>query len=146
MDLEEARIYIPDVQEGDEVEVEINPEEFGRIAAQSARQVVMQRLREAERLKTYAEFRDKVGAVATSIVQRFEKRDAIVLLGRGEALLPHFDIPHNARYRFGDRLKVLITEVNLNSKGPVVRVSRTRSRLSNTNSPRTPTVRCFTTT
>ncbi|NUP89698.1 MAG: transcription termination/antitermination protein NusA [Candidatus Sumerlaeia bacterium] len=129
MDLDEARIYIPDVEEGDEVEVEINPEEFGRIAAQSARQVVMQKLRDAERLKVYAEFKDKVGQVATAIVQRFEKRDAIVLINRAEALLPHYEIPHNARYRFGDRLKVLIVDVNVNSKGPIVKVSRTHPDL-----------------
>lgn len=129
IDIEEARLYIPDVEEGDEVEVEINPEDFGRIAAQSARQVVMQRLRDAERLKVYAEFRDKLGMIATAIVQRFEKRDCIVMIGRAEALLPHFEIPHNARYRFGDRLKVIITDVNLNSKGAVVKVSRTHPDL-----------------
>jgi N utilization substance protein A len=129
MELDEARIFIPDVEEGDEVEVEISPEEFGRIAAQSARQVVMQRLRDAERIKIYQEYRDKVGQVATAIVQRFEKRDAIVLLGRAEAILPHYEIPHNARYRFGDRLKVLIVDVNLNSKGPVVKVTRTNPDL-----------------
>lgn len=129
MDIEEARIFIQDVEEGDEVEVEINPEEFGRIAAQSARQVVMQRLRDAERLKVYAEFKDKVGQVATAVVQRFEKRDAIVLIQRAEAILPHWEIPHNARYRFGDRLKVIITDVNLNAKGPIIRVSRTHPDL-----------------
>jgi N utilization substance protein A len=129
MDLEEARIYIADVDEGDEVEVEISPEEFGRIAAQSARQVVMQRLRDAERLKVHHEFKDKVGQVGTAIVQRFEKRDAIVMIGRAEAVLPHWEIPHNARYRFGDRLKVLITEINVNAKGPIIRVSRTHPDL-----------------
>ncbi|MBN1478073.1 transcription termination/antitermination protein NusA [Candidatus Sumerlaeota bacterium] len=129
MDLEEAQIFIPDVLEGDEVEVEISPEEFGRIAAQSARQVVMQRLRDAERLKVYAEYRDKIGQVVTAIVNRFEKRDAIVTLGRGEAVLPHSEIPHNARYRFGDRIKVLLLEIDINAKGPIVKVSRTHPDL-----------------
>ncbi len=129
MDLEDARLYIPDVEEGDEVEVEIEPEEFGRIAAQSARQVIIQRLRDAERIKAFAEYKDKVGHVVTGIVQRFERRDAIVQVSHAEAIMPHFEIPHNARYRFGDRLKMLIVDVDIESKGPVIRLSRTHPDL-----------------
>lgn len=114
---------------GDEIEVEIDPEEFGRIAAQSVRQGILQRLRDAERDHIYNEYKDRVGSVVTGIVQRYERRDAIVGLGKVECLLPHHEIPMGVRYRFGDRIRCLIVDVRRTPKGPQVILSRTRSEL-----------------
>lgn len=114
---------------GDRIEVEIDPEEFGRIAAQSVRQGILQRLRDAERDNIYEEFKDRVGNVVTGIVQRNDRRDVIVALGKVECLLPHQEIPMGVRYRIGDRIRALIVEVRRAPKGPQVIMSRTRSEL-----------------
>ncbi len=114
---------------GQEVDVEISPEEFGRIAAQSVRQGILQRLRDAERDRVYNDFKDKVGQVVTGIVQRYERRDSIAALGRVECLLPQQEIPMGVRYRFGDRVRSLIVDVRRTPKGPQVILSRTRSDL-----------------
>lgn len=114
---------------GDEIEVEIDPEEFGRIAAQSVRQGILQRLRDAERDRIHMEYKDQVGKVVTGIVQRYERRDAIVALGKVECLLPAHEIPFGVRYRFGDRIRCLIIDVRRTPKGPQVILSRTRSEL-----------------
>lgn len=113
----------------DEIEVEIDPEEFGRISAQSVRQGILQRLRDAERDRIYNEFKDRVGSVVTGIVQRNERRDVIVALGKTECLLPAQEIPMGVRYRFGDRIRCLIIDVRRTPKGPQVILSRTRSDL-----------------
>jgi N utilization substance protein A len=125
----EARHIKKGLAIGDEIEVKIDASEFGRIAAQSVRQGIMQRLRDAERDKVYSEYVDKVGQLVTSIVQRYERRDVIVNLGRGEAILPAEEIPTGVKYHHGDRLKLLIIEVRKVQKGPPVRVSRTRPEL-----------------
>jgi N utilization substance protein A len=114
---------------GDDIEVEIDPEEFGRIAAQSVRQGILQRLRDAERDHVYEDHKHKVGSVATGIVQRYERRDCIVAIGKVECLLPHHEIPMGIRYRFGDRIRCLIVDVRRTPKGPQVILSRTRSEL-----------------
>lgn len=114
---------------GQEVEVEIDPEEFGRIAAQSVRQGILQRLRDAERDRVYNDYKDKVNNVVTGILQRYERRDAIVALGKIECLLPAQEIPMGIRYRYGDRLRCLIIDVRRTPKGPQVILSRTRSEL-----------------
>ncbi|MCB2157029.1 transcription termination factor NusA [bacterium] len=114
---------------GDEVEVEIDPEEFGRIAAQSVRQGILQRLRDAERDRIYNDYKDKIGQVVTGIVQRYERRDGIVALGKVECLLPSQEIPMGVRYRYGDRIRCLIIDVRRTPKGPQVILSRTRSEL-----------------
>jgi N utilization substance protein A len=127
--LEKARQITNRAKLGDVVEVEIDPGEFGRIAAQSVRQGILQRLRDAERENIYEEYKDRVGQVVTGIVQRFERRDAIVSFGKVEAVLPLEEIPYGIRYRFGDRLKLIIVEVKKSTKGPQVCVSRTRPEL-----------------
>jgi N utilization substance protein A len=114
---------------GEEVRVPIDPSEFGRIAAQSARQMVMQRLRDAERMKVLAEFRDKVGIMVTGIVQRFERRDVIVNVGRAEGVLPASEQPMGSRYKFNDRLRVLIVKVEDTAKGPSITLSRKTPQL-----------------
>jgi N utilization substance protein A len=104
-------------------------EGFGRIAAQTAKQVVVQRIREAEREKVFDEFGTKVGEVVTGVVQRRESRGAYVLLGKVEALLPPSEQVHGEPYRFNDRLKVYLLEVKKTTKGPQVIVSRSHPSL-----------------
>ena len=114
---------------GDQVEVEIDPSIFGRIAAQSAKQTVMQKLKDAERQKVHDDYSLKKGDVFTGIVQRFEKRDLILSIGKAEALLPRNETPVTSHYRVGDRVKVILTDLDLDSRGPVIRVSRNSPQL-----------------
>ncbi len=111
------------------IEVEISPEEFGRIAAQSVRQGILQRLRDAERDQIFQDFKDKTGSVITAIVQRYDRRDVILTMGKVEMLLPQQEIPPHARYKFGDRLRCLIIDVRRSPKGPQILLSRTRAEL-----------------
>jgi N utilization substance protein A len=129
IDILSAKAINPHHMMGDEIEVEIDPEQFGRIAAQSVRQGILQRLRDAERDRIYKDYKDKVGTVVTGIVQRYERRDCIVALGKVECLLPHHEIPFGVRYRYGDRIRTLIIDVRRTPKGPQVILSRTRSEL-----------------
>ena len=126
MDLEEASRYKPDARIDDVLEFEVKPpENAGRIAAQTAKQVVLQRLREAERGAIYEEYADKQGEVLLATVQRVESRQATVEIGRGtEALLPGSEMVRNEHLRAGQRVKVLLLEVNDEIKGPQVIVSR----------------------
>ena len=125
VDLEEAKRYKPDARIDDILEFEVKPpENAGRIAAQTAKQVVLQRLREAERGAIYEEYADKQGEVLLANVQRVESRQATVEIGRGtEALLPGSEMVRNEHLRAGQRV-VLLLEVNDEVKGPQVIVSR----------------------
>ncbi len=129
IDIVSAKAENPTFMLGNEVEVEIDPEEFGRIAAQSVRQGILQRLRDAERDRVYNDYKDKVGLVVTGILQRYERRDAVISLGKVECLLPAQEIPMGVRYRYGDRVRCLIVDVRRTPKGPQVILSRTRSDL-----------------
>ena len=126
MDLDEAMRYKSDARIDDVLEFEVKPpENAGRIAAQTAKQVVLQRLREAERGAIYEEYADKQGEVLLATVQRVESRQATVEIGRGtEALLPGSEMVRNEHLRAGQRVKVLLLEVNDEVKGPQVIVSR----------------------
>ncbi|MEN6625968.1 MAG: transcription termination factor NusA [Candidatus Sumerlaeia bacterium] len=127
----EARKLLKDrkIKAGDEVRIPIDPSEFGRIAAQSARQMVMQRLRDAERTKVFTEYKDKEGLLVTGLVQRFERRDVILNIGRAEGVLPPSEQPAGAHYRFNDRLKVLIERVDNTTKGPLIILTRKSPQL-----------------
>ncbi len=114
---------------GDSVIVPIEPSEFGRIAAQSARQIVMQHIRDAERTKIYNEYKDKVGQVVTGLVQRFEHRDVIMNIGKTEGILPLSEQPMGAKYRFNERLKVMILKVENTPRGPMIVLSRKTPQL-----------------
>ncbi|MGI6038549.1 MAG: transcription termination factor NusA, partial [Limnochordia bacterium] len=127
--LAEAQEIDPNYQIGDYVEIEVTPADFGRIAAQTAKQVVIQRIREAERAMVFEEFSSREGDIVTGIVQRRENRNVFIDLGRVEALLlPSEQIPTET-YTHNMRLKVYITEVRKTSKGPQVLVSRTHPGL-----------------
>ncbi len=125
--LYEARVYDPRCQIDDIVEMEVTPREFGRIAAQTAKQVVIQRIREAERELIYENFVDRTEEIITGLVRRFEQRNVIIDLGRTEAVLPvEEQIPHE-RYRQGERVKTFIADVKKTTKGPQIIVSRSHT-------------------
>jgi len=127
--LEEAQKINPIYELNDLVEFEIFPKEFGRIAAQTAKQVVVQRIREAERSIIYDEFSTRVGDLITGIVQRFEQRALYVDLGRIEGVLPANEQMPNEQYEPGTRLKTYIVEVKKTTKGPQIILSRARTGL-----------------
>ena len=119
----------PNYQLDDIVEIEVTPADFGRIAAQTAKQVVTQRIREAERSAIYEEFVDREEDIVTGIVQRADNRYYYVDLGRVEALLPHNEVIAGERLSHGDRVKVYITRVEKSTKGPQIFLSRTHPGL-----------------
>lgn len=125
IDIEEAREIDPDVEEGDSLGMKMDASGFSRIAAQTAKQVIIQRVREAEREGVYNEFKDRVGELVNGIVRRYERGDLIVDLGRAEALLPHREQVPRENYRQGDRVRSYISEVKLSPKGPQIILSRT---------------------
>lgn len=125
----DARAIDPAYAVGDIVEVEVTPKEFGRIAAQTAKQVVVQRIREAERGIIYEEYANRLGDIITGRIQRIEDRNVMVDLGRVEAILPHSEQMRTERYEPGQRVKMYIVDVKKTTKGPVVTVSRTHPGL-----------------
>jgi N utilization substance protein A len=109
---------------------DVTPEDFGRIAAQTAKQVILQRIREAERQMMYDEYQDRVGELITGIIQQSDKRYTLVQLReRVEALLPKSEQVYNERYDHGMRVKAVITDVSDSTKGPAIVVSRRNSEL-----------------
>jgi transcription termination/antitermination protein NusA len=127
--LADAQRRNPLAKVGDTIDIDMPADGFGRIAAQTAKQVVVQRIREAEREKVFDEFGDRVGEVLTGVVQRRESRGAFVLLGKVEALLPPSEQVPGEPYRFNDRVKVYLLEVKRTTKGPQVIVSRSHPSL-----------------
>lgn len=126
---EAAREINPSYQLGDIVEIEVTPADFGRIAAQTAKQVVTQRIREAERSIIYQEYVDREDDIVTGVVQRMDNRFYYIDLGRVEALLPISETMPGERFKHGDRVKTYITRVEKSTKGPQIFVSRTHPGL-----------------
>ncbi len=129
MTLETARKIDPHAALGSLVPVLVTPENFGRIAAQTARQVMMQEFRETEREKVFDEYNAKIGEVATGIVQRTEMGNVYINIGKLEALLPKQEQVPSEPYRFNDRIKVYLLEVKRSTRGPQVIVSRSHPSL-----------------
>ena len=127
--LDDAQRVKPDVQIGETIEVEATPPNAGRIAAQTAKQVILQRLHEAEHSAIFEEYADKEGDIVIGMVQRIEPRQIFIDLGRTEAVMPVAEQMRSERYRVGQRLKVYLLEVVRTSKGPRVVVSRSHSDL-----------------
>jgi len=125
IELDEAREEDPEVEIGDSIGMKMDATSFSRIAAQTAKQVIIQRVREAERETIFNEFLERQGEIVNGVVRRFEKGDLIVDLGRAEALLPHKEQAPREVYRQGDRVKALITEIRMTTKGPQILLSRT---------------------
>ena len=129
LSLDEARRIKADAQIDDVIEVEATPRNAGRIAAQTAKQVIMQRLHEAEHSAIFEEYANKEGDIITGIVQRIESRQIFIDLGRTEAVLPAAEQVRSERYRVGQRLKVYLLEVVRSGKGPQLVVSRSHPNL-----------------
>ena len=127
--VEEAQEEKADAEVGDEILTQVSTEGLGRIAAQSAKQVLYQRIREAEREKVHDEFIDRVGEVLNGTVRRFERGDIVIDLGRTEAVVPRSEQARHERYSQGDRIRAVIVEVHKQPKGPQVILSRTDPRL-----------------
>ncbi len=109
---------------------DVTPDDFGRIAAQTAKQVILQRIREAERHMMYEDYKDRVGELVTGIIQQSDNRYTLVQLReRVEALLPRSEQVYNERYDHGMRVKAVITDVSADTKGPSIVVSRRNSEL-----------------
>uniref|UniRef100_A0A0A8KXI5 NusA antitermination factor n=1 Tax=wastewater metagenome TaxID=527639 RepID=A0A0A8KXI5_9ZZZZ len=125
MTLQEARKgYDPDCEVGDELGRKLDASVLGRIAAQTAKQVIMQKLRDAERDIIFGEYRDRKGELVNGIVQRFEKGSMVVNLGRTDASLPEREQIKKERYRQGDRIRAMILDIDPNARGPQVVLTR----------------------
>lgn len=122
--LEEARRHQAGLELGEELWMEVQPHGFGRIAAQTAKQVIIQRVREAERDSIYLSFKDREGDLVTGIVQRVVKGNVIVNVGKAEAILPPREQIPREDYRPGDRIRAYIVEVKKGTRGATVLVSR----------------------
>jgi N utilization substance protein A len=122
--VENARRFDPDAEPGDEIGVKLDTSGFGRILAQTAKQVIIQLIREAERDNVYEEYKDRKGEVVNGIVRRFEKGAIIVDLGRAEAVLPLREQVPRENYRPGDRVRAYVLDVNKNTKGSQIVLSR----------------------
>lgn len=112
------------VKEGEHIFVDITPDDFGRIAAQSAKQVMMQRIREAEKSLIYQEFEERKGMVVPAIVQRIEGRNVIVSIGRIEAIMPAREQVPGEYYRVGNKLRVYVSDLRDNGRVPQIIVSQ----------------------
>lgn len=127
--VEEAHEINDKYEAGDVVETEVTPRDFGRIAAQTAKQVVVQRIREAERGIIYDQYAEKENEVLTAIVHRIERGNVYVELGRAEGIIPVSETVYSEQYNINDRLKVYVLEVKKTNKGPQIIVSRTHPAL-----------------
>lgn len=127
--LAQARTIRAEYEPGDIIEIEVTPANFGRIAAQAAKQVVVQRVREAERGIIYEEFMSREGDIITGLVSRVENRNVFIDLGKTEAILMPAEQIAGETYEHGDRIKAYIVEVKRTSKGPQIVVSRTHPGL-----------------
>ena len=123
--LADARRIKPDARLDDDIVDNLPPMDFGRIAAQSAKQVIMQQVREAERERQYEEFKDRQGEIINGIVKRTEYGNVIVDVGRGEAILRRDQLIQREAFRNGDRVRALIKEVRHEARGPQIFLSRT---------------------
>ncbi|WP_058485193.1 transcription termination factor NusA [Defluviitalea phaphyphila] len=127
--IEEAKNLNGNYTIGDIVDIEVTPKNFGRIAAQTAKQVVVQRIREAEREIIYNQYITKEKDIVTGIIQRKERKNIMINLGKTEAILPPTEQIPGEEYNFNTRIKVYILEVRQTTKGPQIYVSRTHPEL-----------------
>ncbi|UIJ71634.1 transcription termination factor NusA [Aurantimonas sp. HBX-1] len=123
--LDLARDKNPDAEPGDFIAEQLPPMDFGRIAAQSAKQVIVQKVREAERDRQYEEFRDRVGEIVNGTVKRVEYGNVIVDLGRGEGIIRRDEQIPRELFRYGDRVRAFVYDVRREPRGPQIFLSRT---------------------
>jgi len=123
--LEFARARNPDAQIGDFIAEQLPPMDFGRIAAQSAKQVIVQKVREAERDRQYDEFKDRIGEIVNGTVKRVEYGNVIVDLGRGEGIIRRDELIPREIFKYGDRVRAYVYDVRREQRGPQIFLSRT---------------------
>src|ERR1700751_2128186 len=128
--LEEAPKRHPAAQVGDPIADPLPPLEYGRIAAQSAKQVIVQKVREAERDRQYAEYKDRIGDIVNGIVKRVEYGNVVVDLGRGEAIVRRDELLPREVFRNGDRIRAYIYDVRREPRGPQIFLSRTHPQFT----------------
>jgi N utilization substance protein A len=124
IELSKARKIKPDANAGDTIEVEVTPKNFGRIAAQTAKQAMMQRIRQVEKEMIYEEFKDRAGEIVSGTVRRFDRSDVILDLGKFEAIMPQRERVVVEDYNVGDRLRAYVVAVENGIRGPEIIVSR----------------------
>ena len=122
--LRKARAIKADVQSGDYLEIEISPAKLGRIAAQTARQMILQKIREAERKNVYDEYKDRIGDIVCGTVRQIVHRDLIIDLGKTEAIIPAKECIPTEEYNVGDRVRAYVHRVQANPNGPSIMLSR----------------------
>ena len=127
--LDEALTVNPSVKAGDTLDIETTPKDFGRIAAQNAKQVIVQYIREAERSKAYMQYAEKENDIVTATVQKAERRGLLLQIGTVETLMPSHELVPGENYKNGDRISVYVLEVKNTAKGLQILVSRTHPGL-----------------
>ena len=127
--VEQAKLIDPSAEEGDIISIDINSREFGRIATQNAKNVILQRIREEERNAVYNQYNSKVHQLVTGAVSRIQGKTYIINLGKADALLNENEQVPGERFRINDRVKVYVVEVRNMTKGPKILVSRTHPEL-----------------
>jgi N utilization substance protein A len=125
LSLADARHRNPDAQIGDFIAEQLPPMDFGRIAAQSAKQVIVQKVREAERDRQYDEYKDRVGEIVNGTVKRVEYGNVVVDLGRGEGIIRRDELIPRENYKYGDRVRAYVYDVRREQRGPQIFLSRT---------------------
>src|SRR5436190_13519742 len=123
--VEEARLRNPAAQIGDYISEPLPPLDYGRIAAQSAKQVIMQKVREAERDRQYEDYKDRIGEIVNGTVKRVEYGNVIVDLGRGEGIIRRDEMIPRETFRYGDRVRAYVYDVRREQRGPQIFLSRT---------------------
>ncbi len=123
--VEDARLRNPAAQVGDFISEPLPPLEYGRIAAQSAKQVIMQKVREAERDRQYEDYKDRIGEIVNGTVKRVEYGNVVVDLGRGEAIIRRDEMIPRETFRYGDRVRAYVYDVRREQRGPQIFLSRT---------------------
>ncbi len=126
--LEDARELDPDAQPGDIVEEDVTPSDFGRISAQTVKQVISQKLKEAERDQIYHEFESKIGQILNGTVQRVERKVVYVEFAKADAVIPYNEQIPGEIYRIGDRIRAYIIDVKPTTKGPQIILSRSNPK------------------
>ena len=119
-----AKKFQSSIQLGEEIEVPVTPKDFGRIAAQTAKQAMMQRIRQAEKENMYDEFKDRAGEIVSGTVKRFDRSDVVVDLGKFEALMPNRERVQTEDYNVGDRVRAYVVAVENGARGPEIILSR----------------------
>ena len=125
LSVSEARRFKRDAQAGEFIDVPIPPQKLGRIAAQVAKQAIMQKIRQAEKERVFEEYKDRAGDIVSGSVRRFERNDVVIDLGRAEAIMPSRERVPTEEYQPGDRIRAYVVKVENESFGPEIVLSRT---------------------